>query len=56
MPKKKPKTTAEILRVYEMIESAQPDISTEQLLARTADQADVDYDDVVSALAERWGR
>ena len=41
--------TAEILMFYEMFDD--DDISTERLLAMTADAAGCDVDDVVSALA-----
>lgn len=43
--------TAEILMFYEMFDD--DDISTERLLAMTADVAGCDIDDVVSALAEQ---
>lgn len=41
--------TAEILMYYEMFDDE--DISTERLLAMTADAAGCDVDDVISALA-----
>jgi len=44
--------TAEILMFYEMFDD--DDISTERLLAMTADAAGCDIDDVVSALAGEY--
>ena len=44
--------TAEILMFYEMFDD--DDISTERLLAMTADAAGCDVDDVVSALAGEY--
>ena len=43
---------AEILMFYEMFDD--DDISTERLLAMTADAAGCDIDDVVSALADEY--
>jgi hypothetical protein len=39
-----------IYQVFEDIEAEEPGISTEQLMARTADRAGCDYEDVVEAL------
>ena len=44
--------SAEILMYYEMFDD--DDISTERLLAMTADAAGCDIDDVVSALADEY--
>ncbi len=42
----------EIRGVYAAIETMEPDISTEQLIARTADSCGVEWGDVVCALAD----
>ena len=45
-------TNAEIVAVFEMIDENEDDMSTERLLAMTADSCGVDVDDVVTALIE----
>ncbi len=41
----------EIMEIWNTIEESEPDISTERLIAMTADMAGVDYADVIEALA-----
>ncbi len=45
-------SNAEIVATFEMIDEFEDDISTERLLAMTADMCGVDVDDVVDALIE----
>ena len=45
-------SNAEIVATFEMIDESEDDISTERLLAMTADMCGVDVDDVVAALIE----
>jgi hypothetical protein len=41
---------SEIVAIYDAIEEGEEDISTEQLLQRTADTAKCDVDDVLEAM------
>lgn len=50
---KKQLTDEKIIAAYEAIEEADPDISTERLLAMTADTVAVPYERVVDALCRR---